>query len=255
MTTAVITIVSGRHEHLARQIAAIDPATDHILVAMNDPKIAEMYPHLQAIHLSTAPTLPLAEARNLGARTAIEKGADLLVFLDVDCIPMPGMIARFEAGPRETLLTGAVGYLPKNSLQASDATFHSFRPRPAPGEIIVGDPLLFWSLSFACTAAVWTRIGGFDEMYRGYGGEDTDLALRAQSAGVEVAWVGGAEALHQFHPTQSPPTEHLDDILRNGALFADRWGFWPMRGWLDEFEQLGLVSQGADGSYSRKDRA
>ena len=35
---------------------------------------------------------------------------------------------------------------------------------------------LFWSLSFAVTGDV-VRVGGFDEAYEGYGGEDTDFAF------------------------------------------------------------------------------
>jgi hypothetical protein len=44
---------------------------------------------------------------------------------------------------------------------------------------------------------------------------------------------------------------HLDDILRNGALFAERWGWWPMQGWLDEFQSMGLVRSDGRGGYRR----
>ena len=50
-----------------------------------------------------------------------------------------------------------------------------------------------------------------------------------------------ARAYHQHHPVSSPPVEHLHDVLRNGRLFCDRWGEWPMRGWLEQFERRGLV--------------
>ena len=43
---------------------------------------------------------------------------------------------------------------------------------------------------------------------------------------------------------------HRADILRNGALFAERWGWWPMRGWLDELAALGLVRRTADGGWA-----
>jgi hypothetical protein len=90
------------------------------------------------------------------------------------------------------------------------------------------DPRLFWSLSFAVTMATWAEVGGFCEQYVGYGGEDTDFGFAARAAGVRLTWVGGADAYHQWHPTQSPPIAHLDDILRNGAVFARRWvdGRW-----------------------------
>jgi hypothetical protein len=94
----------------------------------------------------------------------------------------------------------------------------------------------------------WSKIGGFDEQYQGYGAEDTDFAMLAQQAGVELTWVGGASAFHQWHPTASPPVRHLDDILRNGALFATRWGWWPMESWLEQFEAQALIrSDGAGG--------
>ena len=53
--------------------------------------------------------------------------------------------------------------------------------------------------------------------------------------------MGGATAYHQWHPTQVPPLGHLDDILRNGAIFARRWGWWPMEGWIDAFADRGLI--------------
>lgn len=104
-----------------------------------------------------------------------------------------------------------------------------------------GDPNLFWSLSFALHRDVWLRSGGFCEEYVGYGAEDTDFGSQAVAAGLDLAWTGSARAYHQHHPTKSPPVDHLDDILRNGRIFRRRWGRWPMTGWLEEFERLGLV--------------
>ena len=98
----------------------------------------------------------------------------------------------------------------------------------------------------ACITA-WQRVGGFDETYTGYGGEDTDFGQRARAAGLDLQWVGGADAYHQHHPVSDPPVEHLDDILRNGRRFADRWGFWPMEGWLRAFAERGLVRREGDG--------
>jgi N-acetylglucosaminyl-diphospho-decaprenol L-rhamnosyltransferase len=65
--------------------------------------------------------------------------------------------------------------------------------------------------------------------------------------------VRDAAAFHQHHAVSSPPVEHVDDILRNAALFHDRWGDWPMTGWLAAFEELGLVGRAPDGSYTRID--
>lgn len=43
------------------------------------------------------------------------------------------------------------------------------------------------------------------------------------------------------------PWRHLDDILRNGELFARTWGEWPMRGWIEAFVVAGAVEEHAGG--------
>jgi GT2 family glycosyltransferase len=263
---AVVTIVSGRHEHLRRQQRGLAASTlaadDYIVVGMNDPvdDLRPATPSPTVVEIDAPGRLPLAAARNLGARRAIDAGADLLVFLDVDCIPSPRLLERFAAAaaahPR-ALLTGAVGYLPADTDYERPEHFgdvarvHGFRPRPTDGEIAFGRHDLFWSLSFAVTADTWSRLGGFHEAYTGYGGEDTDFALVARDRDVELVWVGGADAFHQHHETQDPPVHHRDDILANGRIFAERWGFWPMRGWLEAFEGLGIVHRDpTTGDYS-----
>lgn len=125
---------------------------------------------------------------------------------------------------------------------------HPARPAPPPGTLEragADGHDLFWSLSFAVTADLWRRIdglfGGFHHGYAGYGAEDTDFGVQLAAHDVPMTWVGGAHALHQWHPVSSPPVEHLDDILRNGRLFRDRHGRWPMLGWLGAFAEMGLI--------------
>lgn len=251
MRTAVITIASGRHEHLRRQragLAAGDRRPDrHVVVAMGDPFLAGVVGE-PVIEVPVSGALPLAGARNVGASHALASGAELLVFLDVDCIPGRRLLARYEEVATDgALLCGPVTYLPP----ASDYPLgelpgltdpHPGRPAPAVGECRRGgDHTLFWSLSFATTAATWRAVGGFDEEYTGYGGEDTDYGQRARAAGVDLWWIGGAHAYHQHHPVETPPVTHLDDIVANATLFRRRWGWWPMTGWLDAFAADGLV--------------
>ena len=99
------------------------------------------------------------------------------------------------------------------------------------------------------SARSWKAVGGFDEGYVGYGGEDTDFAQRLGRAGGRLVWVGGARAFHQHHATSSPPVEHVHDIVVNANRFARRWGWWPMEGWLDAFADLGLARRRPDGSW------
>ncbi|MGD9990705.1 glycosyltransferase family 2 protein [Pseudonocardia sp.] len=263
MHVGLITVVHGRHAHLRRQqaglAAAEDPPATRVVVAVDDPEVATIVAGAggpraaRTVEVcSGGGGLPIAHARNVGAGAATAAGADLLVFLDVDCIPGPALFRRYReaaAGAGDRLLCGPVAYLPpppeggyRADALAASAAPHPARPSPADGEVVdAADHDLFWSLSFAVTTPVWTRLGGFHEGYRGYGGEDTDFGYTAAAAGVGLRWVGGALAFHQHHPVSDPPVEHLDDILRNGALFRRRWGRWPMTGWLEAFAAAGLV--------------
>lgn len=269
MRTALITIAHGRHPHWATQCAAVERSQprpdDRILVAIDDPVLASRADgasgDVHVVETAAHPDgLPLAMARNTGAARALDRGADLLVFLDVDCLPAPGLFAAYAEAAQthgDRLLCGPVTYLPPPPpggydlarLADHDAP-HPERPAPDPGQLVDDDRHeLFWSLSFAVTADTWTRLGGFHEGYVGYGGEDTDFGQVAAAAGVGLTWVGGARAYHQHHPVESPPVRHLDAIMRNGALFRDRWGWWPMTGWLDEFAARGLIARDAQGDY------
>lgn len=117
------------------------------------------------------------------------------------------------------------------------------RTFPAPGRVAPApQPGLFWSLAFAVRAATYDRIGGFDESFSGYGAEDTDLAFRADAAGVPILFLGGPRAYHQHHGSYDPPLQHFRDIVANAARFHARHGFWPMDGWLDGFARLGLIA-------------
>jgi GT2 family glycosyltransferase len=259
----VITTVRGRHEHLRQQLRGLERCTtrpdQHVVVTMNDATasqlVAESYcPATTVPFVSESSTLPVAAARNAGAEVALEGGAGLLIFLDVDCIPAPALIERYRSTAADTahggaLLCGPVTYLPPPpSTGYHLATLpdmvdpHPARPTPYDDQVLAStDYELFWSLSFAVTRQTWRRIGGFCTQYRGYGGEDTDFAQLAATAGVTMRWVGGAHAFHQFHPVSDPPVDHLPDVIVNARIFRTRWGWWPMQGWLRAFSERGLI--------------
>ncbi|ARC58544.1 Chondroitin synthase [Frondihabitans sp. 762G35] len=262
-TTVVTTASAARRAHLDVQLAAVAALGHRRVVVWLDEGAAPDLPADVVLAVPPGPRgLRLAAARNAGADRAVADGADLVVFLDADCVPDTELVTRYADAARErpdAVLCGPVTYLPEG-VEAGDAGVmrrhrapHAARPDPAPGILRVASPdeyPLFWSLSFAVTATRWRQGPRFDEAYEGYGGEDTDYAFRLREGGVPLVWVGGADAYHQYHPTSSPPRAHLDDILRNGALFAERWHEWPMLGWLEAFEREGLVRRDGD-SWTR----
>lgn len=264
MSLAVVTIVGGRHEHLARHrawVARLDPAPlVHVVVAMGDPEVAPIVRRVpgsvEVVDLPVGERLPLSRARNVGVDAAAASGASAVALLDVDCLPAPSFVrdhaealARVAVEPGPHVVCGRVRYLPAG-LSDEDHTFatldllaedHPVRVVPEPGELVAGDPRLLWSLNISTTLRDWDAVGGFDEAYTGYGGEDTDFGQRLASAGGRMWWTRAAGAFHQHHPVSDPPVEHASDIARNATLFRARWGFDPMDGWLTELEARGLI--------------
>ncbi|QWC84511.1 glycosyltransferase [Nocardioidaceae bacterium] len=264
--------VHGRHRHLARCLEGLlhgDRAPDRVVVVAVDDDLVRLSaalrrhladPRVTVVHQRLGAPLAIAAARNAGAAQALATGADVLVMLDVDVVAGPGLVQAYAAACREhpdTVWSGPVTYLeqqhdrvPVADLPDHDAP-HPARPTTSPGvREPLEDPDLFWSLSFALSASAWRATGGFCETYRGYGAEDTDFARLVLSAGLRLGWDGSARGYHQWHPTSDPPVQHLEAMLRNGAVYADRWGRWPMRGWLDALADQGLVVRTPDGGYA-----
>lgn len=264
MSVGVVTIVAGRRRHLARQFEGLvrqtRPADHVVVVRMDDEDLTAPGAVGDAVSVIDVPhdprrpddgRLPLAAARNAGVRAA---GTDVVVLLDVDCIPGDGLVDGYgDALSRvDGLVCGELRYL-RPDLPAADSPWtepdlragsdpHPARPAPGPGRLVRDDRHeLAWTTSLGLRTASFEAVGGFDEDFRGYGAEDTDFAFRAAARGLGVWWTGAPVAYHQHHPAQSPPVQHLDDIVRNARLFADRHGWFPMTGWLREFDRRGLI--------------
>lgn len=255
----VVTLASaGRREHVLRQLEAMHrwmPDAAHHTVLIGAEPFA--VPGSQVIDRTGPGPVNLARARNVAGDAAVAAGAELVVFLDADCMPGEDLCSGYARAAEqlpEAVLAGPVTYLaaddrPYDLDRLAEWTRpHGARPNPPEDELqraTEEEYELFWSLSFAVTAGTWRalrqRFGGFCEDYLGYGGEDTDFGMNLRACGVPLVWVGGAHAYHQWHPVSTPPVEHLDAILVNAHTFYRRWAFWPMHGWLRTFEDMGLA--------------
>lgn len=253
MGVSVLTIVRNRSAHLAQLVEGLRRSNrrpdELIVVDMSDDAVTigpTSFP--VRIHRFETDRLPLAAARNRAAALAKH---DMLVFLDVDCIPLRncvGLLAETLA-EHDSLLCADIRYLgpddARGSWEEADLLKHgrahpvrTFPTRGVREEVNAG---LFWSLAFALRRSTFTALGGFDEEFTGYGAEDTDFGFRAAAAGLKLLFVGEAIACHQYHDSYEPPVQHVADIVRNARVFRARWDRWPMEGWLADFERLGLV--------------
>ncbi|MEG3165358.1 galactosyltransferase-related protein [Sphingomonas sp. PB2P19] len=258
MTVSVLTIVRGRRDHLVNLIAGLNAATqapDELVIAyMQDEPHADLPATPFPVRTVMVPgdPMPLAAARNRAAEAA---SGETFVFLDVDCIPSPTLIARYADTAGQGVRLGEVFYLPAGATSGGiDAPHldaigvrHPAKPAIAPDEIRpTPNHGELWGLSFALSAADWRRADGMDERYVGYGAEETDFAARLERAGVPMVWVGGARAYHQHHAVHVPPYQHFDAILRNATLFRATWGRWCMDYWLGQFVERRMIRIDAD---------
>jgi N-acetylglucosaminyl-diphospho-decaprenol L-rhamnosyltransferase len=260
VSVSVLTLVRGRRAHLANLIAGLNASRrkpDELVIAYMQPAAHIDLPStdfpIREVFVS-GDAMPLAAARNRAAAAASGKQ---LIFLDVDCVPSPTLVERYvETGSEPGgIRLGEVLYLPAGAItdgidfvaldrigkrhpDKPPIALGEIRPTPTHGEL--------WGLSFGISAADWTRAGGMDERYVGYGGEETDFAARLERAGVAMWWVGGARAYHQHHIVHTPAYQHFDAIIRNARLFRATWGRWCMQYWLGQFAENGLIAWDAD---------
>ncbi|MFB0833767.1 glycosyltransferase family 2 protein [Arthrobacter halodurans] len=255
---SLLVIVSGRREHLRRLVEGVnraDPRPAEIVVVHMGEPTAPPVPSavpLRQLHLDDpgGGTLPLAAARNLAAGAA---SCGTLVFLDVDCIPSRDFFAVLPAAaaavggiamatPRYLGAPLPAGAAVDDAVLLDRSVPHASRAGLVPDGPVraSGRYEMFWTLGFAVDARTFGRIGGFDESFTGYGAEDTDFAFSARELGVPLAY-SGATMFHQHHGSHRPPLNHFADIVANARVFREKWGGWPMEGWLAAFAERGLV--------------
>ena len=268
MTISVCTLGHGRADHLTNMVLALDqsivrPGELVVAVMQQDryrlPRVS--FPIRQV--MMGASGIPLAAARNCAAKAA---NGDLLIFLDIDCLPAPALVADYRTAAQSCngVMMGEVAYLPKGAT-ANGIDFAAFDAVGVTHSERAGAPIdafapcrdyrCFWSLNFAIAAADFHAIGGFDERYRGYGGEDTDFGRTVALHDKPLWWVRGAKAYHQYHPHHMPPVHHLDSVLANVDVFIDKWGEPTMQHWLRAFVLMGLVEPTASGWRKVRDPA
>ena len=159
----------------------------------------------------------LARARNAGAAAA---ASDVLVFLDGDVIPEAGLLAahaRWHETVSDALTLGFCRYVSVRGIGAGDIHTHPgdlaqlFRDRPSDppwferhmvrtAEMTAPREDLFRAVTghnFAVGRAFFEEIGGFDESFSRYGGEDTEFGWRAQVRGGLLVPVREAAGWHQ----------------------------------------------------------
>lgn len=153
----------------------------------------------------------VAHSRNLGAEHAKE---DYLVFLDSDMLLNPHGLSAYAEYLNEfpnQILYGYFGYifeyiapsyfLNKRKVMWCDRRFVEYHYEgliPAPNMVRYPHEWA-WSGNFALKKSIYDSIKGFNEGYRGWGGEDLDFAWRLLQNNWQIHFFLDAWAEHQCH--------------------------------------------------------
>jgi len=212
-SVSVIIVHFEQHDDLARTLVALEaqthPATlTEIIVVDDGSKVAPTVP--QGVRLIVQQDLGFraSAARNAGAAAAT--GA-VLCFLDADMMPEPGYVAAMVRLPalapeavtvgrrRHAELSGSTPGEPVDaSIRLSDPDWLT-EAYAASRDLLDSDERSYRYLIgavLACSAWFFDEIGGFDEGFTSYGGEDWEWAHRAWLAGAVFAHVPEAVAWH-----------------------------------------------------------
>lgn len=159
---AFITTCKGRLHHLKQTLPRfVSCAPDEIVVVDygcpdgSAAWVEENFPDVQVVRVTDDPYFCLSRARNKGAAIV---GSEWLCFIDADML----VDSEWVAWMRESLQDGCFYRVEE---------IEGDRDRNAWGTCI-------------CPRSAFQAVGGYDEIMRGWGGEDDDLYLRLRSFGL-----------------------------------------------------------------------
>ncbi len=222
---AVLTAVSGQHGHLLNHVDGLAlstwPPDMHVVVSIGDRELTRgRIPITSDRWSTTVPRLPGRKRRSqflpsvdLAARQATQDGADVLVYLAVDCIPDPRLLQLLAesvleapactpsvsvpavAPLRESRVPGP--YPVATGLAALTTPPTSTGAGPAPP---LTDTVTALSAAFATTPATWEMVSSCLSAWCPHGGAPADLLDILAKESVELQDVPGGTAYRQ-HPS------------------------------------------------------
>ena len=190
-----------------------------------------------------------AEIRN---KAILKAAGEYIVFLDGDCVPRPDFVSRhaalaepgrFVTGHRVLMSRAATEQALANRTRLHRLAFRHWIGLRLSGRINHLAPFVSlpdaawrrlrktrWKGAVTCNLGVWRRdlntVNGFDERYRGWGLEDSDLVIRLINAGIyrkEGRYATGV--IHLWHAEQDRSRlgdnrDRLQRVLASGATRA-----------------------------------
>lgn len=208
----------------------------------------------------------VAEARNLGADIAKGK---YLVFLDSGILlssialenllltltekestprAVIGLIHGFGIEDKKTIIN--IRHLAQDNVDAclSWLTEHNYHDPRTPQIDEIGRDLnswpapfdIFWGGLIGVHKKEFDKVGGFDNAFNSWGGEDVDLGIRLYLDGCEFALADGVESVHWPHETDSNLLKEKRALECAKALHR-KYGLWQTEYYVSNKKQAVLA--------------
>ena len=192
MSSPVLTYVTtckGRLDHLRQTLprVAAQPGVSIVVVDYDCPQqsgrwVKENFPEARVVRVENAPGFSVAIARNAGGHAAV---TPWLAFFDADILIGDGF---FDAVSRSLV--------PDNYYRPAPITWQTW------GSVI-------------CQREAFLKVGGYDTVYEGWGGEDDDYYALLEFAGIRGSSVDGSGLSEIPHPDEMRTRFHSDGKIRS----------------------------------------
>lgn len=167
--------------------------------------------------------LPTNQGRSTGRNAgAASSGADVLVFVDSDCLP-----DRDDFLVQHALAIEGGADVSFGQVRAPGSGFWdelqrvAFRDREA--SFKKGDTWAFTTQNVAMSAQAFHAAGGFDAAFDKHGFEDRDLFIRLERAGTVATYTPGASVLHMDRLSLASVSRKFENAGRYSSVaFRDR---------------------------------
>jgi GT2 family glycosyltransferase len=194
-SVAVIIPTRNRPELLKRclsRLVADVGASSNLSIVVSDDGDASitdelLHEELATVQIVQGPQRGPSSNRNCGAAHAT---ADLLVFLDDDCIPDQNLVAIYQDAAMRNPAVGV--FEGRISATEEAAGFADAIPANESGGCL-------WSCNFAIRRELFVMVNGFDERYPFAAMEDVDLYFRVKKHS-EVLFLPNARVWHEPEP-------------------------------------------------------